>query len=108
MTNEIKTGTDALRQVLVARHMGRGSLARDLGISNETLHAFASGKGTLPQAVLEALAKDWSGGHIIYDPTIDRLRPANTAEPRSQGSGPPPIHQENRAPALRRVAPLVS
>jgi len=85
------SGTETLRQVLVARHMGRASLARDLGVSNETLHAFAHGTGTLPPAVLEALAIDWSGGSIIYDPAIDRLRPAHKAEPKSQGHGPAPF-----------------
>ena len=97
----IETGTDVLRQVLVARHMGRASLARDLGVSNEALHNFANGKGTLPPAVLQALALDWSGGNIIYDPAIDRLRPANKIEPRSLGSGPPPITEMMTLPTFK-------
>ena len=101
MSADIETGTDALRAILVARRMGRASLARDLGVSNETLHAFAHGKGTLPPAVLQALAIDWSGGSIMYDPASDRLRPANTIEPRSQGSGPPPITETMTLPKFK-------
>ena len=85
------SGMEIIRQALKAKRMGRATLARDLQISNEALHNFAHGKGTLPLATLNALVQDMLGPHIIYDEKLDKLRPAHVAEPRSQGSGPPKI-----------------
>ena len=38
-----------------------------------------------------ALTAELFGGHVVYDPAIDRLRSANKAEPLPLGVRPPPL-----------------
>jgi hypothetical protein len=55
--------------------MNLAILARDLGISSDMLDTFIDGKRSLPIPVLQELTKKlW--GHAVYDPEVDRLRPA--------------------------------
>ena len=78
MSEVITTGTDAIRQMLRVRNkkMNLAILARDLGISSDTLHAFIDGKRSLPIPVLQDLTKVLWNGDAVYDPEVDRLRPA--------------------------------
>ena len=78
MSEVITTGTDAIRQMLRVRNkrINLASLARELGISSDTLHAFIDGKRSLPIPVLQDLTKKLWNGHAVYDPEVDRLRPA--------------------------------
>src|SRR5262245_5264898 len=92
-TSEITTGTDAIRAALRVRgsKTNTAGLARDLGVSSATLDAFADGRAMLKPEVLQALAADLFHGHAVFDPAIDRLRPAVQAEPRPLGVRPDPI-----------------
>ena len=78
MSEVIITGTDAIRQMLRVRNkrMNLASLARELGISSDMLDAFIDGKRSLPIPVLQDLTKKLWNGHAVYDPEVDRLRPA--------------------------------
>ena len=77
MSEAITTGTDLIRQMLRARNKRTNFaiLARDLGISSDTLHAFIDAKRSLPIPVLQGLTKELWNGHAVYDPEVDRLRP---------------------------------
>ena len=70
MSEVITTGTDLIRQMLRVRNkkMNLASLARDLGISSDTLLAFIDGKRSLPIPVLQGLTKELWNGHAVYDP----------------------------------------
>lgn len=108
MSNTV-TGTDVIRVALQARvrKLNTASLARDLGLSSDTLDQFASGKRSLPPDTLKALTKDLWGGHAEYDPAIDRLRPAIKQKPTPLGSGPPPITETMTLPTFKAgPAPL--
>ena len=61
---------------LPAGRSDRMRLARDLGISSDMLDAFIDGKRSLPIPVLQGLTKELWNGHAVYDPEVDRLRPA--------------------------------
>ena len=78
MSEGIATGTDVIREMLRVRNKrtNLAILARDLGISSDTLHAFIDGKRSLPIPVLQGLTKELWNGHAVYDPEVDRLRPA--------------------------------
>ena len=78
MSEVITTGTDAIRQMLRVRNkkINLAILARDLGISSDALQAFIDGKRSLPIPVLQGLTKVLWNGHAVYDPEVDRLRPA--------------------------------
>ena len=78
MSEVITTGTDAIRQMLRVRNkkINLASLARDLGISSDMLDTFIDGKRSLPIPVLQDLTKVLWNGHAVYDPEVDRLRPA--------------------------------
>ena len=78
MSEVITTGTDAIRQMLRVRikKMNLAILARDLGISSDALQAFIDGKRSLPIPVLQELTKILWNGDAVYDPEVDRLRPA--------------------------------
>ena len=78
MSEVITTGTDAIRQMLRVRNkkINLASLARDVGISSDALQAFIDGKRSLPIPVLQGLTKVLWNGDAVYDPEVDRLRPA--------------------------------
>ena len=65
-------------------------MAKEIGVSNEALLQFSLGRSTLPVDKMQALTTIVFHGMAEFDPTLDRLRPVNTAKPVSQGSGPPP------------------
>ena len=51
-----------------------------IGLSETVLRDFGEGKrATLPVEKLQALALELSGGHTVYDPEQDVLRPKNNA-----------------------------
>ena len=78
MSEVITTGTDAIRQKLrvLNKKMNLAILARDLGISSDMLDTFIDGQRSLPIPVLQGLTKVLWNGHAVYDPEVDRLRPA--------------------------------
>ena len=104
---EIKTGTDAIRQALVARStkVNIGGLARELGLSVAALEAFMYGRSGLGPEVLDALTKVLFDGRATYDPSIDRLRPAECEEPRPLGVPPPPITEMMALPVYQAGPP---
>ena len=104
---EIKTGTDAIRQALVARStkVNIGGLARELGLSVAALEAFMYGRSGLAPEVLDALTKVLFDGRATYDPSIDRLRPAKREEPRPLGVPPPPITEMMTLPVYQAGPP---
>ena len=53
MSEGIATGTDVIREMLRNKRTNLAILARDLGISSDTLHAFIDGKRSLPIPVCE-------------------------------------------------------
>ena len=89
------TGTEIIREALRTRKSKQNFaiVARDLGISSETLLAFCDGKRSLPNAVLQALVKELWHGHAEFDPVTDRLRPTVQDLPRPMG-----IRPENTLP----------
>jgi hypothetical protein len=91
-TATVTTGTDVLRAALFARNakLNLGGLARDLGLASATLEDFIAGRAVLLPEVLCAITKELLPG-AEYDPSIDRLRPANKTEPRPMGIARPPI-----------------
>ena len=78
MSQGIATGTDVIREMLRVRNKRTNFaiLARDLGLSSNTLDAFIDAKRSLPIPVLQGLTKELWNGHAVYDPEVDRLRPA--------------------------------
>ena len=56
-------------------------LAKEVGISNETLHDFACGTTALSNERLQALTEILFNGHAVFDEKLDRLRSARQAEP---------------------------
>src|SRR6266436_4057618 len=81
-----RTGTDVLRQALSVRNrkINIAAMARDLGIANAALDAFAFGQAGLPPETLKALAT-----HLFGE--IDMLRPTTRAESRPLGNAPAPV-----------------
>ena len=69
---EIKTGTDAIRQMLAARNkkFNIAPLARELNISSGELEDFAYGRAGLAPEILEALAK------VLFDGNASTTRPS--------------------------------
>ncbi len=61
-----RTGTDVLRQALSVRNrkINIAAMARDLGIANAALDAFAFGQAGLPPETLKALATHLFGGLV--------------------------------------------
>ena len=100
---EIKTGTDAIREMLAARNKkyNIAPLAKELNIPSGELEDFAYGRAGLAPEVLEALAKVLFHGNAAYDPAIDRLRPVEREEPRPLGIRPPPITETMTLPTYR-------
>jgi hypothetical protein len=88
---EIKTGTDALRSALRARKFNLAARAHDMGMRKDLLEAFLAGSTTLTPRQLATLTTELFGGHAVYDPAIDRLRPTRQQPPLPLGSGPPPL-----------------
>jgi hypothetical protein len=86
------TGTDVLRNTLVARNkkINLGGLARDLGLPSSVLDDFIAGRCDLAPQVKQALTARLFD-HAEFDPTLDRLRPANRAAPKALGVAPPPF-----------------
>ena len=92
------TGTDVLREALRVR-IRKGSaalLARDLGAGTATLDEFAHGRGTLPLAIMNTLAKNLFGDSCSFDAQRDLLTrtkqvatPIGTAPPRFVPKAPP-------------------
>ena len=74
MSSEVRSGTDALRATLRTHRRNGALLARDLGVAAETLHRFADGRGGLVPHVLQKLAIELFGGHIVYDIELDALQ----------------------------------
>ena len=69
-----------------------------------------SARSTLPVDKMQALTTIVFHGMAQFDPTLDRLRPVNTAEPVSQGSRPPPYAPPPNQPkyevgTLTRIGP---
>src|SRR6478736_1447302 len=90
MSEEVITGTDAIRQKLrvLNKKINLASLARDLGISSDMLDTFIDGQRSLPIPVLQGLTKVLWNGHAVYDPEVDRLRPARQEPAKPQGVMP--------------------
>src|SRR6476620_2595136 len=90
MSEVITTVTDAIRQRLRVRikKMNLAILSRDLGISSDALQAFIDGKRSLPIPVLQGLTKVLWNGHAVYDPEVDRLRPARQEPAKPLGVMP--------------------
>ena len=108
MSEVITTGTDVIRQMLrvLNKKMNLAILARDLGISSDALQAFIDGQRSLPIPVLQGLTKKlW--GHAVYDPELDRLRPARQepAKPLWCAAEPDdPVADLHRRSCTRRAA----
>jgi hypothetical protein len=90
MNEVITTGTDVIRQKLRVRNkrMNLASLARELGITLDTLLGLADGKRSLPIPVLQDLTKKLWNGDTVYDAEVDRLRPARREPAKPQGVMP--------------------
>ena len=57
MTEPVVTGTDVIRQAVKAKRPNTAVLARELGLSNETLLSFCEGRVQLKPETLQALNK---------------------------------------------------
>jgi DNA-binding phage protein len=111
MNEVITTGTDVIRQMLRVRNkkMNLASLARDVGISSDTLLAFTDGKRSLPIPVLQGLTKVFWNEYAVYDPEVDRLRPARREPAKPQGVMPSltiPLPTYTAGPAQTALRPV--
>jgi hypothetical protein len=66
-----------------------GDWPRDLHVGLGALEEFAYGRGNLPAAILQPLARDLFQ-HAEYDPTMNLMRPANRAAAKPLGVLPAP------------------
>jgi hypothetical protein len=78
--------------------------ANAIHLSPEALRDFAEGRKALPVDKLQALALELFEGHIIYDPEIDRLRPARS-ESRPLCTAYPGPFDPKSSPTYTPVAP---
>jgi hypothetical protein len=111
MSEVITTGTDDIRRMLLVRYktMNLASLARELGITSDTLQAFVDGKRSLPIPVLHGLTKILWNGDIVYNPEIDRLRPARQEPAKPLGVLPSltiPLPTYTAGPAQTTLRPV--
>ena len=103
------TATDLLRKAVLRRSKSHNiaHMARELGVSNEALYGFAIGQSNLQPDVLRTLTVEIFHGHAVFDPEIDRLRPAIKQDPIPLGVAPPagsirktlPYFQDGSRPA---------
>ena len=75
-----KSATQVIRAALHARRSALAGIARDAGVSTETLHLFLSGSGLAPN-ILEALTTRIWGGAFRFDPATDTMRSTNILKP---------------------------
>jgi hypothetical protein len=89
------TGTGIIRGALLnrAKHGHLGLTARDLGVGIGALEEFCYGRGQLPPATLQALAKDLFP-HAEWDEATNLMRPVNRIEPKPLGVPPPPFKRK--------------
>lgn len=93
--SEVVTGTDAIRRAVALRvkRMDYGRVAREVGIANETLVAFAEGRVQLSNERLCKLATElWQ--HTEFDPEQNLLRSTNRTPPQPMGIPPAPYDPE--------------
>ena len=95
MNDIIKTGTDRVREATRSRLRKASYLARDMGVSNDTLHAFAEGKANLSPEIISKLAEHLFP-NAVFDHKIDRLRSANKAPALSFVAPDPYIHEPSQ------------
>jgi hypothetical protein len=90
--SEINNGTDAIREALRQRgfKINTANLARDLGLSSDTLDGFIQGRTKLSPESLQALTLHLFHGHAEYVPAIDRLCSINRNEAQPLGIRPEP------------------
>jgi hypothetical protein len=90
----IVTGTDAIRAAVRSYRSKPGiafsNLARDIdGQALADLDRFADGRTLPPELLMALTAEIWSGS-AIFDPELDRLRPAPRPKPQPLCAGHPP------------------
>jgi hypothetical protein len=116
-----KSGSDVLRAATRARNKGAAFalLARDLDIGIAALDAFARGEGTLPDAIMSALAKHIFGDNVTFDAARNLLVrakrvpiPAGLLPPRYvppprpvSAPSPPPIRSDKPPPVQPKGRP---